>query len=361
MIAGIAANFTVTVTTDGAPISLSGSLSASVYSMDGKNCFIAAQSCASNAAGANWAAGVVVVSFTSDQTATIPIGDAMLVLQGGFGVKRFRLIIESLFDPVKTSLFIKDIIVDEMRADRLVVAAAGALPSVKLSDEYIWEKIRAAESELSHKLRVFLVPTHIFPDQPTQDQIDALNGQDWVIESSPDYEAAMFAGDRWGYIVTREKPVISVTLMRWVYPTQNNGYFDIPVEWLSIDKKYGHIRVVPTSNAVLTSMAGFIMMNIAGGRDIPSMIRLEYTAGLTNVSEDWPEILDLIKKMAVLKIINDAFLPQSGSISADGLSESISLDIDKYNDIIDITINGVDKSGNGGLMAKIHGIRTMMI
>ena len=55
-------------------------------------------------------------------------------------------------------------------------------------------------------------------------------------------------------------------------------------------------------------------------------------------------------------IITDAFLPQSGSISADGLSQSLSVDVAKYYESIDLAIDG-PKGGHGGLMSAIHGIR----
>jgi hypothetical protein len=100
------------------------------------------------------------------------------------------------------------------------------------------------------------------------------------------------------------------------------------------------------------------MFNLSAGRTIPSMVHLTYTAGLTDVSTKYPELIDAIKKKAVLKIIGDAFFPQSGSISADGLSESMSVDIDKYAASIDQILNGSSGS-NGGLMAAIHGVRMM--
>lgn len=359
IIAGSAAAFTVTVQSNGAPIPVAGTVTARVFSMDGKTELVASQPCDKEAPGANWPAGVVVVSLDATATGALQPGDAMLVLQGGFGIKRFRLIVETLFAPTRTSLFIKDIVIEEIRNDRLMAAAAGVLQDVKVSDDYLWDKIRAAESELAHQLRVPFVPTRFFPKQPTQTQIDALAGQAWEVESAPDYEAQMFAGDRWGYIVTRQKPIIGVHQMRFVYPTENNGYFDIPNSWLSIDKKYGHIRIVPTSNAVLTGMAGLVMMNLAGGRTIPSMVHLEYDAGLTNAETNWPELLDAIKKTAVLKVVADAYLPQSGSISADGLSESLSVDMSKYHESVDHILNGAN--GNGGLMAKLHGIRVMVM
>lgn len=359
IIAGSAASFTVTVKENGKPLPVSGSLFASIYTMDGREELVGQKVLSSSETGANWPAGVVAVVMTEAETFFIPPGEAMLVLSGGFGIKRFRLVVETLFAPTRTSLFIKDIVIEELRNDRLVAAAAGVLQDVQVSDSYLWDKIRAAESEIAHILRVPLVPTRFFPHPPTQAELDALGGMAWEVESAPDYQPDMFERDKWGYIVTRQKPIISVEGMRFVYPTENNGFYDIPLQWLSIDKKYGHIRIVPTSNAILTGLAGFVMMNVAGGRTIPSMVHLTYTAGLTDVSTTYPELLDCIKKKAVLKVVADAYLPQSGSISADGLSESMSVDMSKYHEAIDVILNGPSGS-NGGLMAKIHGIRTMV-
>lgn len=360
IIAGSAAQFTVVVQANGKPIPVTGSATARVYTMDGKTELIASQSLADDDTGANWPHGVIAVSFDDAATADLPHGEVMLVLQGAsFNIKRFKLTVETLFEPTRTSLFIKDIVIEELRNDRLVAAASGILEDVQVSDDYLWDKIRAAESEIGHQLRVPLVPTRVFTQQPTQEEIDALDGLAWLVESAPDYQADMFERDKWGYIVTRQKPIISVESMRFVYPTEQNGYYDIPLNWLSIDYKYGHIRIVPTNNAVLTGLAGLVMMNMAAGRTIPSMVRIIYTAGLTDVATKYPELLDAIKKKAVLKIVGDAFLPQSGSISADGLSESMSVDLDKYHSAIDHIINGSDSS-NGGLMAAIHGVRMMV-
>jgi hypothetical protein len=109
----------------------------------------------------------------------------------------------------------------------------------------------------------------------------------------------------------------------------------------------------------MTGLAGVTMLGVLAGKLIPSMVRLTYTAGIKDAAVTYPELIDCIKKKAVLKVITDAFLPQSGSISADGLSESISVDMDKYHSSVDAIINGTD--GNGGLMSEIHGIRVMVM
>jgi hypothetical protein len=360
IIAGSPAHFAVTVQRDGQPVAITGALEARVFSMDGKDELIGATAVDSAAAGADWPSGVVVVDFTNIETAVLAPGDAMLVLSGDIGIRRFSLTVETLFEPTRTSLFIKDIVVDELRKDRLMAAAQGILQDVVVSDDYLWQKIRAAESEISHTLRVPLVPTRYFPNPPTQDELDALEGMAWEIEIGNDYTPDMFAGDKWGFIATRQKPIISIDRLQFSYPSQGGSYFDIPIPWVNFDAKYGHVRIVPSSNAVLNSVTGYVLTNMVGGRLIPSMVQMTYTAGLTNVSTTYPELLDAIKKMAVLKIVGDAFFPKSGSISGDGLSESMSVDMSDYYDSIDAILNG-PKGSNGGLMSKIHGIRVMVM
>lgn len=359
IIAGEAATIDQTVLLNGKPVTVTGTVTARVFSMDGKTEYVASKNVESTAQGADWPNGVVAVELTDAETTPIPVGDAMLVLQGGFGLKRFRLVVETLFSPTRTSLFIKDIVVNELREDRLMAAAAGTFQNIEVSDDYLWEKIRAAESELSHTLRVPLVPTKFFPIQPTQAQLDELDGMAWAIDPAYDYTPDMFHFEKWGYFVTRQRPIVSVERLRFAYPSQDTGFFDVPADWIRIDARYGHIRLVPSSPAIFTTMNAFIMTALAGSRSIPFMLQLIYTAGLTDVANTYPELLDVIKKKAVLKVIADAFLPQSGSISADGLSQSMSVDMTKYHDSIEHIINGPDGS-NGGLMSKIHGIRMMV-
>jgi hypothetical protein len=355
IIAGSAATFSVTVLTDNSPVPITNPLTISVYTWDGKTQLLAP---ITQTAGDGWDSGVVNVALTADQTQPFPVGDVILVLQAAFGIKRFRLTVETLAMPTQSSLFIKDIVVEELRANQLVAAAAGFLGTITVTDDYLWSKIRAAESDLTHTLRVPLVPTQLFPIQPTQDQIDALDGMAWQVEDSPDYDPNDWVENKWGLIVTRTRPIIAIQKLSMKFPTTGNNFFDIPDDWLKFDARYGNIRVVATSSAIF--MAGaFVSFAGIGNRLIPSMMQLTYQAGLTNVQTDWPEILDLIKKMAILKIIQDAYLPSSGSISSDGHSESFGMKIQDFEDSIDYVINGA-KGSNGGLMARIHGIRVMV-
>ncbi len=360
IIQGAAASISETITTDGSPIPVSGALEAYLYSMDGRTALSEAIALDSGATGADWTAGIVVVDLTTEITATLPVGQVMLAISGPFGIKRFRLVIETMASPTRTSLFIKDIVVGDIRAEQLVAAATGVLQEVTLSDDYIWNKIRAAESEIAHRLRVPLVPTHFFPLEPTQAQIDALNGMAWELEVGYDYNPDMFERDKWGFIITRQRPVIDVVSLRFSMPSADGSYFDVPKEWIRIDEKYGHLRILPTTNASLITSSVLGITALSWHSVIPAMIQLEYEAGLVDVENTYPELLDAIKKLAIAKIITDAFLPQSGSISADGLSQSMSVDVEKYSAAVDLIIDGPAGS-NGGLQAKINGIKAMVI
>jgi hypothetical protein len=245
----------------------------------------------------------------------------------------------------------------KLRRDRLMMAATASMPTIDLSDDYLWDKLRAAESEIAHTLRVPLGATTFFPLEPTTDEIAALNGMPWAIDPGYDYEPGAFgSGDKWGLTKLRNKPLQSVSRVRFAYPGGSGSHYDLPLDWLRMDRKYGTIQFVPSSTAFIAPLNAFVMQAVGGGRTIPLAIQITYVAGLANAAADYPELLDVVMKKAALKIIEDAFLPQSGSISADGLSQSMSTDMEKHYDTIDRVLNG-GKGSNGGLMTAIHGIR----
>jgi hypothetical protein len=241
--------------------------------------------------------------------------------------------------------------IDALRRDNLLLAGQSYLAGVDLSDDLIFEKLRSAESQVQHHVRCYLAPTVIIPDDAPQSEIDALElaSTRYAQEAAYDYDADFFSGDKWGYIVAKQKPLISVQSIKFAYPTPIGQVFELPTAWIRADKKYAHIRIVPTALSASVPMASFIMQSISGGRSIPFMIQLRYTAGIRDVHAEYPELVSAIKRLAVLNILKDSFTPQSGSISADGLSQSMSADMDKYQDSVDKTIDSVRDA--------IHGIR----
>lgn len=368
IIIGQAETLSATVQVDGAPLSIdtAATVNARLTSLDGRTSLAPDRPCDHTATGANWAQGVVVAAFTAPETAVLTAGppDITLVLAGPGFVKRFRVHVEAEATTPSSLLFVRDLIVDELRQNQLVLLAQNFFPGIKLSDDFLWDSVKAAEAEMARRLRVPLVPTQFFPLTPAQDttgqiqmQIDALPpGMPWAVDSPYDYDPEFFVGEKWGFIVLRQKPLISVGLIRFVYPAPSIGFYDVPGDWLRIDQKYAHIRLVPASSPFVAPLNAFILQALGGGRTIPFALQITYQAGITDAATTYPEMIDAIKKMAILKILENGFIPQSGSISADGLSQSISVDMRKYRDTIEHIIDG-PPGANGGLMTAIHGIR----
>lgn len=251
--------------------------------------------------------------------------------------------------------------VAEIRRDRLVLLSGSIMPDLQISDDYIWGKLLAAEATIAHMIRVPLVPTRFFPLDPTDEQIAELPaGQPWDVDPGYDLEPGNFMGDRWGLIVTRQKPVQSIIALRYVYPSPHTTIVDVPKDWIRADKRMGQIQIVPTGTSYTTMLGAIWLSSVTNGRQLPFTIQLDYVAGIKDIHKEYPDLIDAIKKMAALKLVEDAFLPQSGSISADGLSQSSSVDTSKYHDSIDRIINGGPGS-NGGIMAKLHGVRCMVM
>lgn len=347
----------VTVKRNGAAIALTAPVSATLKTGDGSAVLIPTKTLTGTESGANWSAGVVAVPFMGAETPGLTPGNALLVVSGSFGSKAFAVSIEATGQVARSSLFVRDVAVDKLRDDRLLLAAAGALPSVQVSDDFLWDKLRAAEAAIAHELRVPLVPTAFFPAEPTADEIAALGGMPWAIDPGYDYKPEDFAwNDKWGMLKLRNKPLQSVSRVRFAYPGGPTAHYDLPLDWVRADNKYGTIQFVPSSTAFAAPLNQFVMQAIGRGRSIPLAIQLTYVAGLKDVKADYPDLIDAVYKMAALKIVEDAFLPQSGSISADGLSQSVSNDMANHSETIDRILHG-GKGSNGGLMAAIHGIR----
>lgn len=234
----------------------------------------------------------------------------------------------------------------DLRQDR---QGSPLLAGLCLSDSYLETQIRAAQADAAMALRVFLTPTVVLPDTATEAEKDALDeaGTPWVEEPGYDLEGDFFAGERWGYLVTRHRPIISVQSMRFVYPQPITGVFTVPQDWIRTDKKYGHIRLVPGTQAFAAPMSAWVMQIMGAGRTIPQMIQLRYTAGLKNAAAQYPELPDLVLRMAMLRVLNNHFPATSGSISADGLSESQSIQLNQYQGDIDASLERLRQAFHG--------------
>ena len=155
----------------------------------------------------------------------------------------------------------------------------------------------------------------------------------------------------WTFIPLRQRPVISLESIKFIYP-YGGTVLTVPTEWIKIDKKYGHVRFLPT-NAFLGALGGMLIGGM-GLQGSPQFIEVRYTAGLKNAAQDYPDLIDLVQRMAMLRMMHDAMLPASESISADGLSQSKSApDLEKMQDSIDKQLET--------LRHRIHGVHMMVM
>ena len=240
--------------------------------------------------------------------------------------------------------------VASLRRDRLYSLINTYMPGQSVSDAYLVEKLLAATATISRQLRVFLVPTQMLPNTVDQSEIDTWTAQGLAVALEPayDYDPALFQGNTWGRTLTRQRPIITLQSMAFVYPTPTSVLYQIPTDWFRIDKKYGVINLLPINTSLALPLNAFILSALGGGRTVPEFIQIRYQAGLANCARDYPDILDLIKKQAVVSIYEDLFLPGSlsQSTSADGLSQSQSLGfkIDDYVTMIDKKVETLRQS-----------------
>lgn len=245
----------------------------------------------------------------------------------------------------------REAILEEVRRDRLFVVGATYFPDWTPHDDYIYSKVLAAEKEVERRLRVYLQPVTLLPEGGTEEERNTIEaaGEKWMEEPGYDLQPHFFAGDTWGFIPLRQRPVAAVESVKFVYPAPANGIFTVPPDWIRLDKKYGHLRMVPTTEAALAPLNMYVMQALTGGRSFPQMIHVRYRAGLENAINEHPDVVDVIKKIAVIKLIDDLYLPQSGSESIDGMSQSLSNDASKFTEKVDATLDALRES--------IHGIR----
>lgn len=243
------------------------------------------------------------------------------------------------------SLFTSDAMVARFTAER--VPAIARYLGITPSADYIKDKLLAAEADAQRELHVFFEPTALFPDDPTQAEIDALAGKPWAVDPGYDYDGHMTQPGGWSFVALRQRPVISLESVKFSYPTMGT-IFEVQKQWIKLDKKYGHLRYIPTGHG-FTHQMGSPMIGAAGLQTAPQFVEVRYTAGLKNAAADFPDLMDLVPRMAILRMMGETVLPASGSISADGLSQSTSApDLDKMQGGIDRLL--------GTLRDRIHGV-----
>lgn len=341
------------------PIPIGATVTVSVRSASDPTLdLISTQPVLSTMTGQQWATGGLSVTYSALQTAALTPGPVLLIVSV---LPALALTPELFLFPVEvatpadtSALFVRGPAIARLRQDRLLQVVETYAPGATFSDDYLWDKLRATEAEAERRLRVFFSPVEIIPQGSNEDTdaLDAANVR-WIEEPGYDFDPDLFKGETWGLIETRQRPIIRIDAIQFAWPAPGMGSaFTVPQSWLRIDKKYGRLNLVPTQNLLMLPLNTFILSALSGGRNVPLMLQIRYAAGLKNAAQDYPDLVDLVSRMAVLSLLADLFLPQSGSISADGLSQSISFDLDKYRQGIEDRLET--------LRQALHGVRHMV-
>lgn len=190
----------------------------------------------------------------------------------------------------------------------------------------------AAEREVARRLGIFLEPTWVFSEGVTQAEIDARTpALPFVVDPGYDYKPEWFQGEGWGHLILRRRPVIEITSYLFVYQP-NAQFYQVPLSWIRLDKKYGHVRLLPTGDAASIPLNAFLLSIVGGARAVPNFLRITYRSGIEDINNEYPDLVQFIYRVAMLNYIRDLFPGNSESISSDGMSESRSFDLKSYAD-----------------------------
>ena len=232
------------------------------------------------------------------------------------------------------SIFAETKIVEEIRTERIPLLSEDYVDLSAVADGYIEEMVLAAEAEVERRLTVPLSPVEVFPHPPSEDEIDDLNGVRWVQEPGYDLPPGYFSPGHWGLLRLRIRPVISVSSVALIHPVSHTTVYDVPDSWIMLDQTGGTITILPSTDVANGRMSMFLLQAMSSGYEIPHIIRVRYKAGLSDIHTRYPDIPAFIKQLAMVRIIDSGMVPQSGSLSADGISQSFSLDSGKMVDVI---------------------------
>jgi len=268
-------------------------------------------------------------------TVTLPSGEVQS--------RSFMLLISAALPTAGSAIFqFPPDAVAAIRRDRLVRLAKSHLGGDELTDDVIWGKLIAAEAEAERHLRVWLAPREVLPADPAYDaDAAALVAAGQRVEREPgyDYDPALFDGSRWGLLELRQRPISAVRWVRFAYPNPGSNLSEIPANWLRPEGSTNKVNIVPSTGTVSLPLNTFILSVLGGGHRVPFMLAVAYRAGIEQVNDRLPDLAQTVKRMAMLSILDDMLMPQSGSVSADGLSQSISFEAEKHRETIETKLD----------------------
>lgn len=147
-----------------------------------------------------------------------------------------------------------------------------------------------------------------------------------IVDEIHDY----YANDvnNWTFFQLHKRPIMSVESMTLNYGDQQ--MFAIPQDWIRHPDNSGQIQLFPTQGSAgslfLTAGANFVPLLQGMYAYAPSMWKISYTAGLSDVPDDMVEYIMKRASVGILQVWGDLIIGAgiaNQTISIDGLSQSI--------------------------------------
>ncbi len=134
--------------------------------------------------------------------------------------------------------------------------------------------------------------------------------------------------NNWGFIQLHKRPIIEVTALSLNYGTRQ--MFEIPQDWIRHPDNSGQIQLFPMSGSagsmILTQGGSFVPLIQGMFHFAPSMWKVSYRAGLSDIPEDMVEYIMKRASVGILQVWGDLIIGAgiaNQTISIDGLSQSI--------------------------------------
>ncbi len=204
----------------------------------------------------------------------------------------------------------------------LATVSSSVLPQ-DLPDAVAWQRLLAAVAEVQGALGVPLRPTLVLPEG---DASPVPPGVPVMREPGYDLPPDFFAVGRFGALQLRVRPVIEVEALDVLMP--GGMRYTLPARWVRLDRKYGLLHLVPDGTLASLPYGGSAAA-LAAGVTVPAALRVRYRAGIDVLHPDYAAVLDAVVMSATLRVLRGAVTPTSASVSADGLSQSSSIDVDR--------------------------------
>jgi len=230
------------------------------------------------------------------------------------------------------------ITVEQLKDEELygVVLKARREP-VALSDDAIARKLWAAEDFYERNLQVFWQATRVFscPESRAMWPDVSLHVTDFdetrdISEPAYDYSAHYFDENRWGRVDINWRPIRGIPKVVFTWPGATL-VFTVPPGWIAPDPRFGSIQIRPNSGqAAIMGFTGWLLGVFAGGRGMPQVILVDYTAGFTPelLAARHQDLLEGVRLHALLGCLGFAANAvvdggmMNTSLSLDGLSQS---------------------------------------